>query len=381
MRDVSIVSVGQIPVEKKSSLNLRSMGEAAIAKSLINIDPEQVDALFVGNMLSDELQGQKHLAALIADTAGLFGIEALDVNAAMASGAASLRMAYLAVASGEADLAIAVGVEKMSDGVPTAALAKALDAEKEVADGATMISKNADLLRLYLKHFDSPEDAMENFAVNAHRNAKKNPNALFFGKTVTPRMVRKSRIVHHPLKLMDCSPISDGAAAVVLAPTQEERAFSDKTVRILASSVATDRFSISQRKDPLWLEGAYLSAQKAFRQANVNLNDISLFEVHDAFSIMACLQLEAVGFAKQGEGWLLAKENEIRLNGKIPISTFGGLKGRGHPIGASGLYQASEIYLQLTQQAEKNQIKRPKVAMMQSIGGAATTVISHIFGN
>jgi acetyl-CoA C-acetyltransferase len=152
-------------------------------------------------------------------------------------------------------------------------------------------------------------------------------------------------------------------------------------VQILASSVTTDRFRIEDRKDPLWLEAAHLSAQKAFRQANVNIEDVSLFEVHDAFSIMACLLLEAVGFAEMGDGWRLAAEKRIGLRGEIPITTMGGLKARGHPIGATALYQACEIVLQLTERAGKNQVKNAKIGMMQSVGAAATTVITHIFGN
>jgi acetyl-CoA C-acetyltransferase len=165
-----------------------------------------------------------------------------------------------------------------------------------------------------------------------------------------------------------------------MAPSDEARAYSDHPVRLLASSVVIDRFRFEDRKDPLWSEASSTSAQKAFRQANVNRNDVSFFEVHDAFSIMACLQLEAAGFAEQGQGWRLAEEKRIRLRGDIPISTMGGLKARGHPIGATGLYQACEIVLQLTNRAGKNQVKNAKVGMMQSIGGAATTVITHIFG-
>jgi len=380
VRAVSIVGIGQIPVSKASSHTLRQLGSEVVKMAMEDANVESVDALFASNMLADELQGQKHIAALIADEAGLTNIEALQVKAAMASGSAALRMAYLAVGSGEADLAIAVGAEKMSEGVAAPALAKALDVEHEVAEGATMISKNADLMRLYMQRHDVPEDGLINFSVNAHRNARNNPNALFQDKPVSPRTARKSRVVHHPLRLLDCSPICDGAAAVVLAPSTEARAYSPHPVRILASSVATDRFRVEDRKEPLWLEAAHLSAQKAFRQANVNIEDISLFELHDAFSIMACLLLEAVGFAEAGQGWRLAAEKRIGLRGEIPITTMGGLKARGHPIGATALYQACEIVLQLTDRAGKNQVRNASFGMMQSVGAAATTVITHILG-
>lgn len=380
MRDVSIVGIGQIPVQKSYELSLREMGARVVGLAIEDAGVERVDALFAGNMLSDELQGQKHLAALIADEAGLNGIEALQVRAATASGAAALRMAYLAVASEQADLAVAVGVEKMIGGVATPVLAKALDSDQEVAIGATLIGRNAGLMRLYLDTHQAPEDALVNFSVNAHRNARRNPNALFKDMSVSPRDVRTSRLVHDPIRLLDCSPICDGAAAVLLAPTAEARAFTSQPVHILASSVAIDRFRLPDRAQPLWLEAAYLSAQKAFRQANVHRDDVSLFEAHDAFSIMACLQLEAVGFAAPGEGWRLAAEREIGLRGKIPLATMGGLKARGHPIGATALYQVCEIALQLTGRAGRNQVRNAGIALQQSVGGVASTVVTHLFG-
>lgn len=379
MRPVSIVGTAQLPVQATTQLDLRQLGAQVVRGAMQEAGVERVDALFAGNMLGDELQGQKHVAALIADESGLEGIEALQVQAAMASGSAPLRMAYLAVGSGEADLAVVVGVEKMSEGLAAPALSKALDA-KEVADGATLISKNADLMRLYRKRYNVPEDGFVNFPVVAHHNARNNPNALFKDMNVNPRTVMKSRMIHDPLRLLDCSPICDGAAAVVLSPAEEARAHSPHPVRILSSTVATDRFRVGDRPNPLWLEAAHKSALKAYRLANVHRGDIDFFEVHDAFSIMACMQLEAAGFADQGQGWHLAEEKRISLRGDIPISTMGGLKARGHPIGATALYQVSEMVLQLRGRAGKNRVREAKIGMMSSVGGAGSTVITHILG-
>jgi acetyl-CoA C-acetyltransferase len=374
-----VVGIAQVPVEKTASVSLRKLGAVVLNMAMEEAGVDRVDAVFVGNMLSDELQGQKHLAALIADEAGLAGVEALEVQAATATGAASLRMAYLAVASGQAELAAAVGAEKMSAGVATPALSKALDAEIEIPQGATLIGKNAGLMRLYQEEYNVPNDGLAEFAVNAHRNARNNPLALFRDKKISKRDVMRSRVIHDPIRLYDCSPICDGAAAVILAPTEVARAFTSQPVRILASSVATDRFRMDDRKNPLALEAVQISAQKAFVQANLNQEDISFFEAHDAFSIMACLQLEAVGFAAPGEGWRLAAEREISPKGKIPIATMGGLKARGHPIGASALYQTCETVLQLTGRAGKNQVKKASVGMVQSVGGVASTVVTHMF--
>lgn len=379
MRSVSVVGIGQLPVEKASDLSLRQLGGEAIRRAMEDASVDRVDALFASNMLADEIQGQKHIASLIAEEANLFGVEALQVRAAMAGGAAAIRVAFLSVASGEADLAIAVGAEKMSEGVATPALSKALDAMRDVPDGATMISKNADLKRMYLDRYNVPEDGLVNFPVVAHDNARSNPFALY-KKTISPSEVQSSRVIHAPLHLFECSPICDGAAAVVLAPSEQARALNPEPVQLLASSVVNDRFRIDDREDPLQLEAAHRSSHDAYRKANINREDIHLFEVHDAFSIMACLQLEAAGFAEPGQGWRLAVEDEIRLQGQIPITTMGGLKARGHPIGATGLYQACEIVLQLIGRAGANQVRNAEIGMMQSVGGAASTVLTHIFG-
>lgn len=378
MRPVSIVGIGQLPVQKAYVQSLRQLGAKAVQLAMQDAGVAHVDALFAGNMLSDELQNQKHIAALIADEAGLTGIEALQVRAATATGAAALRMAYFAVASGEADLAVAVGVEKMSQHAPTPALAKALDAESEVPDGATLISKNAELMQLYQQTYHVPADGLAQFSVNAHANALSNANALFH-KPISTQDVMASRLISPPIRLFDCSPICDGAAAVILAPSNHAPGFAGTDVQILASSVATDRFRTADRPEPLTLLAAQRSAKKAFDKANITLGDVDFFEVHDAFSIMACLLLEAVGFAEPGEGWKLAAAGEIGRNGRLPLSTFGGLKARGHPIGATALYQTCEIVLQLTGRADANQLAKAEIGLLQSVGGAATTVLTHLF--
>ena len=380
LRGVSIVGIGQIPVEKVCGTPLRLMGAEVVRLAMEDAGVDRIDALFAGNMLADELQNQKHIGTLIASAAGLRGIEALQVRAATATGAAALRMAYFSVASGESRLAVAVGVEKMSGGLHTPALAKALDAKTETALGATLLSQNARLMQMYMDRYGVDVNAFNPFSLNAHRNARSNPNALFKDKRVFDSTIRSSPVITPPLRLHDASPVCDGAAAVLLTRSNEARAYSDHPVRILGSSVATDWFRMDDRPDPLTLYAAAHSAHDAFRKANVNRNDIDLFEVHDAFSIMACLLLEAVGFAEPGEGWRLAADKKIGLRGPIPVATFGGLKARGHPIGATALYQTCEIVLQLTGRAGRNQVKNAQVGLLQSVGGPASTVLTHIFG-
>ncbi len=379
MRRVAIVGGGQVPVRKRHDLGLRELGALVIEQALGETPGDRVQALYLSNMLSDELQGQKHLAALVADEAGLVGIEAIQVRAATAAGAAALRVAYLAVASGMVDLALAVGVEKMSAQVPTAALAKALDARSEVPDGKTLLSQNAALMQRYLQTYGLPADALAAFSVNAHKNARNNPNAMFQDRQFTTQQVMESRLIYPPLRLLDCSPVSDGAAAVLLAPLADAWRYSRRPVEIIASSATTDHFRMADRADPLSLAAATRSTQQALDQAGIKQQDVSFFELHDAFSIMACLLLEAAGFAQRGRGWELAANEEIGLQGRLPIATMGGLKARGHPIAATALYQTCEIVQQLTGQAGNNQLDEPQIGMLQSVGGAGTTVLTHLF--
>ena len=381
LRQVSIVGIGQLPVQKQATQTLRQMGAEAVrlALSHAKLEPTQVQALYASNLLADELQNQKHLAALIADESGLHGVEALEIRAATAAGAAALRVAYLAVASGQVDVAVAVGVEQMSSGLVTSALAKALDAQQEVPDGKTLLSQNAWLMQLYQTVYGVPEDGLVQFPITAHANAQYNPLALFPRKPITAEDVLASRLITPPLRLLDCAPICDGAAAVVMVPTAHARRYSDTPVEVVASATATDTFRVGDRARPLRLLSAELSAQRAFAQAGTSIAEVSFIEVHDAFSIMACLLLEAVGVALPGQGWRMAAEGQIRLDGRMPIATLGGLKARGHPIGATALYQTCEIVQQLTGQAGHNQLPAPKLALLQSVGGAGTTAVTHLF--
>jgi acetyl-CoA C-acetyltransferase len=380
VRDVSIIAVGQTKVDEHWDKSLRHLAADAILAALREANPGRIDALYVGNMISGEAAGQEHLGALIADFVGLRGVEAVKVEAACGSGAAAVRMGYIAVASGLVDFVIAMGVEKMTDApgdVITAALALAADGDYETNQGLTFVSINALLMRRYMYEFGVRHEDFAGFTVNAHKNAMGNPNAMF-PYPVTAEQFAQARMIADPINLLDSSPIGDGAAAVVLCPSDLARRFTDKPVRIMASTVATDSVALHDRRDPLSLQAASLSAQKAYSIAGIGPQDIDLFEAHDAFTIMAALELEACGFAERGRGTWLAKEGEITLEGRIPISTMGGLKGRGHPVGATGVYQIVEIVQQLRGEAGPNQIKDCRIGMTQNIGGSGATVVTHI---
>ena len=362
--------------------SLRHIADDAVIPALRDAGVERVDALYIGNMLSGELVGQEHVGALVADFVGLRGIEAYKIEAACGSGGAALRTGYMAVAGGLHDVVIVAGVEKMTDTIgkdTTAGLAMAADQEFEAAEGVSFVALNALLMRRYMYEFDVPHAAFGHFAVNAHRNAAGNPNAMF-PKAITLDTYRKATMIADPINLMDSSPICDGAAALVLASEPAARALRNgrRPVRIAASAVATDSLAVHDRRDPMKLEAAWISSQKAYQQAGVTIDDIDLFELHDAFTIMAALSLEACGYAERGRGVRLAEEGEITIEGRVPIATMGGLKARGHPVGATGVYQVVEATLQLQGLAGRNQVRDANIAMTQNIGGSGATVATHI---
>jgi len=380
MRDVAIIGVGQIEVGEHWDTSLRHLSLGAVQAAIADAGVAQADALYVGNMLSGELAGQEHLGALVADFAGLRGIEAVKIEAACGSGAAALRMGYVAVAGGLADVVIVAGVEKMTDLLghdTTAALALAADGEYEAFLGLSFVAVNALLMRRYMHEYGYSRQDFAPFAINAHKNAVNNPYAMF-GFPVTAERFASAKMICDPISLLDSSPICDGAAAVVLAPADMARSLSAAPVRIAASAIGTDSLAVHDRRDPMVLDGAIISTRRAYEQAGVGPEDIYLFELHDAFSVMAALSLEGAGFAEKGQGLRLALDGEIGIDGRIPVNTMGGLKARGHPVGATGMYQIVEVVQQLRGLAGQNQVKDARLGMAQNIGGSGATVVTHI---
>jgi len=380
MRDVAIIGVGQVKVGEHWDTSLRHLALQALQAAMTDAGVTETDVLYVGNMLSGELAGQEHLGALIADFAGLRGTEALKIEAACGSGGAALRTGFVAVAGGMANVAVVVGVEKMTDALgsdTTAALALAADGDYELTQGVSFVALNALLMRRYMHEYGYSHQDFAPFPINAHQNAVNNPNAMF-PFPLTLERFEKAKMICDPVNLLDSSPICDGAAAVVLAPVDSAHTLSPAPVRIAASTVGTDALAVHDRRDPMVLDGAVLSSQRAYQQAGVEPKDIDLFELHDAFSIMAALSLEAAGFAEKGQGLRLGLEGKIELDGPIPVCTMGGLKARGHPVGATGIYQVVEVVQQLRGLAGKSQIPNARLGMAQNIGGSGATVITHI---
>lgn len=382
MREIAILGVGQTPVGETFDQSIREIAGQAVIAALADAGHDNAEALFVGNMLSGLLSKQENLGALIADWVGLRDIEAFKMEAACGSGAAALRMAILAVASGEINSAIAVGVEKMTEmkGTEvTEALATAADADYEIIHGLSFVAINALVMQRYLHEYGWRHTDFAPFSINAHANACHNPFARL-QEPITEKDYIRARMIADPINLLDASPIGDGAAAVLIAPVERlSRTTNGRpTVRIAASAAATDSLAVHDRRDPLWLSAAERSARMAYAQAVVSPNDIDFFELHDAFSIMSALSLEACGFAERGQGPRLGLEGAILPNGRIPIATRGGLKARGHPVGATGVYQIVEVVQQLRGEAGPTQVPGARIGMAQNIGGSGATIITHI---
>jgi acetyl-CoA C-acetyltransferase len=302
------------------------------------------------------------------------------VEAAEASGGMALRQAVLAVQSGLVQTALVVGVEKVTDqtGSPiTAAAMSGLDADYEAIHGVTPAAIGALMMRRYMHEYGVAVDDFAGFSVNAHANGAANPLAMFRNRLKAERFTA-APLVADPVSLFDAAPYGDGAAAVVV--TSHERAMDmvPHPIRIVGSAVATDTLALHDRHNPLWLKAAEISAKKAMAQAGIAPDDVDLFELTDAFTVMAALSLEAAGFAERGEGWRLAKEEAIGRNGRIPISTFGGLKARGNPLGATGVYQIVEVARQLRGDAGDNQVADAQIGMAQILGGSGGTAVTHV---
>ena len=378
MRQVAILGIGQTKIDEHWDKSLRELGGDAAFAAMQDANMDKVDSLYVGNMLSSMVSGQNQLGTFFSDWIGLWKQEAVKVEAACGSGAAAFRSALMAVASGDVDSALVVGVEKMTDKAGrdvTAALATAADADYEVEQGISFVGINALVMRRYMHEFGWKHEDFAPFSINAHANAMHNPYARLHEKITTEKFERSS-MVATPINLLDASPTGDGAAAAIIVPA--DRVMHKPRILVSGSASATDTIAVHSRKDPMFLSAAYKSSRRAYDMAGVTPEDIDFFELHDAFSIMAALSLEASGFAERGQGVRLGLDNEISPQGRVPVCTRGGLKARGHPVGATGMYQIVEVVQQLRGECGKTQVDGAKIGMAQNIGGSGATILTHI---
>jgi acetyl-CoA C-acetyltransferase len=377
MQAVAIIGIGQTKIDEQWEKSIRQIAVEAIHAALKDAGRETADGIFVGNMMSGIINSQNNLGPLVAHWAGL-KVPAVKVDAACGSGGAALRSGLMAVASGELESALVVGVEKMTDRSPhevTAALATAADADYEVDMGVTFIGLSALIMRRYMYEYGWKHADFAPFAINAHANAMHNPYARLHHK-ITLEEFERSAMIATPINLLDASPIGDGAAALYIVPADSVRGRT--RILIAGSACATDTIAFHSRREPLFLAAAYKSAQEAYRQAGVGPADIDVFELHDAFTIMSALSLEACGFAERGQGPRLGLDRNITPTGSIPVMTRGGLKARGHPVGATGVYQVVEVVQQLLGECGETQVPEARIGMAQNIGGSGATIVTHI---
>ncbi|MDE1797788.1 MAG: thiolase domain-containing protein [Candidatus Micrarchaeota archaeon] len=383
MRKVAIVGVGMSKFGEEWGRGFRDLiidaGSRAMADA--NLHGAEIDALYCGTMAPGPLIGQEHAGALLADWMGLNPVPSTRVEAACASGGVALRSGFLAVASGYHDCVVVGGVEKMTDVAgadAVSALGGAGDQEWELFTGATFPGLYAQCARRHMAEFGTTEEQMASVAVKNHRNASMNKYAQFQNE-ITIETVMKSKMVASPLKVFDCSPVTDGAACVVLMPLDKAKKHSQMPIEIVASSQASDTLALHDRKSLIQLDATRIAAKKAYEMAGVKPSDIDLAEVHDCFTIAEILAIEDLGFFKKGEGGKASEEGKTALNGEVSINTSGGLKGCGHPVGATGVKQAVEVCWQLRGQATNGrQVKKADIGLTHNVGGSGATAVVHI---
>jgi acetyl-CoA C-acetyltransferase len=381
MSEIVIAGIGQTDVGEHYSISLRELAYKALESAIQDAGGLRPDILFIGNMVAPAASHQAHLGALISDYGGLGGIEASTIEAGGASGGAALRMGYLAVKSGHARVALVLGVEKVTDQLgPGAEAIQTLgeDSDYEAVHGVTPNAQAALLMRRYMHEYHCSHADFAGFPMIAHANAISNPHAMY-RSTFSLETYKNADPISDPLTLFDIAPLGDGAAAVLL--TQADwlpEQFNHPMVRITGSSLVTDRLAMHDRLDPLAFDAARKSVERACRQAGIMPGDVDLFELCDSYSIYVALALEAAGFAKRGESWRLALDGKLNRDGILPIATFGGLKARGNPGGATGIYQAVEATLQLRSQAGVNQVQGARRALIQCLAGPASSAVAHV---
>ncbi|MHC1624856.1 MAG: thiolase domain-containing protein [Methermicoccaceae archaeon] len=384
MRDVSIIGVGCTKFGELWDRSLRDMVVEAGVEALqdAGIGGEEIDGMFVGNMSGGQFIKQEHIGSLIADYAGLasFNVPSVRVEGACASGGLAMHQAVLAVASGYYDVVVAAGVEKMTDVSSedaTDALVAAADREWEGFAGATFPGLYAMIARLHMHRYGTTREQLAEVSVKNHANGVNNPKAQFRRK-ISVEDVLRSPLVADPLRVLDCSPITDGAAAVIVAPTEIASRYTDTPVHVKASTCATSSISLHSRPDITTLDSTVEAGKRAFDMAGMSPSDIDLAEVHDCFTIAEICAIEDLGFCKKGEGGLLTEEGETQIGGRIPVNPSGGLKACGHPVGATGIKQLVEATLQLRGEAEKRQVDGAEVALTHNVGGSGGTAVVHI---
>ena len=384
MRDVAVIGVGLTKFGELWDKSFRQLISEAGAKAILDsgVTGKDIDAMYIGSMSSGRFIGQEHIGALVADASGFshLHIPATRVEGACASGALAIRQGYLSIASGANDVVIVGGIEKMNDvggGAATETLATAADQEWEAFFGATFPGLYAMIATRHMHEYNTTKEQLAQVAVKNHYNGARNPHAQY-RREITLEQAMNATMVASPLGLMDCSPVSDGAAAVVLCSLEKAKEFTDKIVKIIGSGQASDTLALHARRDITTLDATVHAAKKAYEQAKKTPKDIDFAEVHDCFTIAEICAIEDLGFVKKGKGGLAVEQKITTLDGKIPVNTSGGLKAKGHPVGATGVAQMVEATTQLRGESDKRQVKDAKIGLTHNVGGSGATCVVHI---
>lgn len=383
MRDVAIIGASQTKFGELWDISFRDLVAEAGLKAIedAGIVGDDLDAMYVGNMSAGLFVGQEHIASLIADHSGLTPIPCARVEAACASGGLALRNGIMAVASGFHDVVISAGVEKMTDIVdPTPAIATASDQEWEAQQGVTFPSLYAMMARRHMYEYGTTREQLAMFSVINHKNASKNPLAQYQNKITVDQVLNSSKVAD-PLTLLDCSPVTDGAAGVILCPAEDAKKYTDTPIYVKAATQASGTLALHNRRDITTIDSTVNASRKAYKMAGVGPKDIDVAEVHDCFSINGILAVEDLGFVEKGKGGPAVEDGMTEMDGEIPVNPSGGLKARGHPLGATGIAQAAEIVKQLRGEAGKRQVEGAEIGMTHNIGGTGGTAVVHILSN
>ncbi len=380
MRDVAVIGIG---MTKWGELWKKSLRDIYVETALLALEDagiDRIDSMYIGSMSSGLFVGQEHIASLLADYLGQLPVPATRVETACASGGLALRLGFMEVASGMSDVVLASGVEKMTDvggDEATYALGTAADQEYEGYQGITFPGLYALIARAHMQKYGTTREQLAKVAVKNHHNGLKNPLAQYQFE-ITVEAVLNSVKVADPLNILDCSPITDGAAAAIICPADMARKMGKPLIKVIGTGHATDTIQISQRKDMTWLEATYQAAKQAYAMADKKPEDIDLIEVHDCFTIAEICVTEALGIVEKGKGGEAVEAGLTAMEGKIPVNTSGGLKSKGHPVGATGIAQVVEVTKQLRGEAGERQVKDARVGMTQNMGGSGGSSVVHI---
>jgi acetyl-CoA C-acetyltransferase len=381
MREVAAIGVG---ITKWGELWKKSFRDIYVETALLALKDagvDRVDSMYVGSMSSGLFVGQEHIAALLADYLGQTPVPATRVETACASGGLALKLGYMEVASGVSDVVLVSGIEKMTDvsgNEATYALGTAADQEYEGYHGLTFPGLYALIAVAHKERYGTTREQLAMVAVKNHKNGAKNPVAQFPFE-VTVDQVLSSVMIADPLRILDCSPITDGAAAIILCPAEMAKKIGKPVIKVIGTGHATDSIELSQRKDLTWLNASYLAAKKAYEMAGKKPEDIDFVEVHDCFTIAEICVIEALGFVDKGKGGEAVEKGLTEIGGKIPVNPSGGLKAKGHPVGASGVAQAVEVIKQLRGECGDRQVSDARIGMTQNMGGSGASSVVHIF--